>query len=265
MTKKKETEIEPVNQGGELAVFSYGEDAGQGYQADSDKDQVVPRCSLIQKSSTIMDDDTVEGVKPGRILISLGKEVVDEVSFVIAATRKSYKKGPSFNDRSENSEYTSLTPTDPLVLKALATRQKGRIVLEDGDELTELQTLYCVRLDPSTKQATGQSFVLALASSALRSWRELNTRLRSFRLKGGGIPPIFAHGITMSTQQRTSDKGIYYVPNFQPIASDMRPSLIDPSGLAYQAAKELAKWVEDDRVSGEPEPEEKVTEEEIPF
>jgi len=219
-----------------LAVYDYGDDAGSGYEHQTKADTSIPFIVLLQA----MSPKVVEGdAKAGHWLNTATEEVYEEFYFVPATTRHFFAEwtprdqGGGFHGHYEVS--------DPVVAEAIKNATTfGKNKLDNGNELVETFYVHGILCDKDGDPVS--MAVVGFKSTAIRSYKTWNTRMKQFMAGKPGRPPLYAHLSLFKSESKKNDKGVFYVPKVAPANGGIKDSLLapdDPRFLLAKSCKEL--------------------------
>lgn len=221
--------------------YNYGEDAGAGFEGTTAKDLSIPFLGILQSNSPQIDGDKpVEGAKPGMLINTVTGELIDGDKgqpFIPVHYDRAFVE---WVPRNKGGGFVALHDVNSELVKAElkkqeAAKQRGKIILGNGNELIETEYCYVVTLDADNVTPTGFA-VLSLTSTKLTPFRKFKTSL--FMLKGK--PPIFVNRAILRSEKQKNDKGTFYNAKFVPTGSDWKTSLI-PNNAAHKELIEEAK------------------------
>lgn len=206
-----------TNQGAVVALgdFDYGDDVQTGFSDADQSDVSIPYLKIMQGLSPEVEEN--ENVKPGQIWIPHLETAVSgetgirfipcemERWFVHWRTRKAGggKLGQYRKD-------------DDFVQRAFEGTPWGRAQLDETTELVETVYLYGIVIDDAGAYSP---VVISLYSTAVKAWRDLNTKIQTFRplhpvTKRTLRIPLTSQVFRLTTEKRKNDKGTFYVPVF---------------------------------------------------
>jgi hypothetical protein len=209
-------------------AYDYGEDAGVGFEGTTSKDLSIPFLGILQSNSPQVEggDKPIEGAKPGMLVNTVTNELLDGETgqpFIPVHYDRAYVE---WVPRTKGGGFVAMhDPASEGVVAELKkqeqAKQRGKIILANGNELIETEYCYTLTLDRDFVTPTGFA-VLSLTSTKLTPFRKFKTSL--FMLKGK--PPIFVSRAILKTEKQKNEKGTFYNAKFVPIAADWRSSLI---------------------------------------
>lgn len=244
MTKTNDGKAVAAAPAGNTAVattgdFDYGADAGVGFEGTTAKDLSVPFIGILQSNSPQIDGDSpVEGAKPGMLINTVTNELLDGdkgQAFIPVHYDRAYVE---WVPRNKGGGFVGLHAVESELVKlelAKQNGQRGKIVLENGNELIETEYCYVLTLDVDMVTPTGFA-VLSLTSTKLTPFRKFKTSL--FMLKGK--PPLFVNRAILKTDKQKNEKGTFYNAKFVPAKVDWKSSLI-PNNAEHKELIEEAK------------------------
>lgn len=252
------TSIELKNKAGEIAVFDYGEYAGQGTQLASEGTR-VPYLSVLQPLSQAVQDGGekyVEGARPGMFL--LGDTLIDGKKgciFIGIEEQHSLVEKTSLDGKGET--VGEHDPHGPVAQAARAKfgSNKSKWRSEKGNFLVERFNMYGVVFLSEEDMAAKKGFpaIIGFERTKLKAREHVMSPFN--KLPQGKRPPLFAAQLRLTTVLEKGKKGDYYnlVARFSS-NDDFMASLIRPDGdfwkwWAPQAA-EVAKGVRAGTIKG---------------
>jgi hypothetical protein len=237
---KSATAVATVKEQLPAAAYDYGADAGVGFEGTTAKDLSIPFLGILQSNSPQVEDGGVEGAKPGMLINTVTNELLDGdvgQAFIPVHYDRAFVE---WVPRNKGGGFVALHDVNSDLVKTEqkkqeAKRERGKIILANGNELIETEYCYCLTLDKDYVTPTGFA-VLSLTSTKLTPFRKFKTSL--FMLKGK--PPIFVSRAILKTDKQKNDKGTFFNAKFVPVAADWRSSLI-PNTPDYKELIEEAK------------------------
>jgi hypothetical protein len=233
----------------DVAVYDYGEDAGAGFENQTQADITIPFIAVLQALSPQVKDPSdggVEGAKQGMLHNSVTDELFDGkagVLFVPAYTEHLFTE---WVPRDAGGGFVGRHEVDSDIVKAAksASTEFGKYTTESGNQLAETFYVYGV-LCP--EGAALEPIVLGFTSTKIKVYRKWNTRLQMFTVptKDGGKlqPPMFAHLTRLGTVADSNTKGDFFNFTLTPAQGEVKSSLIAPNDERFMAAKDLRDMV----------------------
>jgi len=228
-----------------VAADAYDDFVGDGFEGQTQEDIAIPFVNLLQAMSPEVQDDGVEGAKPGMLMNSVTQELYKEIEFVPAFSKHVFVEWVPRDQGGGIVESHSID--SDLVRSARAEQKFGAYKTPNGNDLIE--TFYLFGVVSVDGNAQGMA-VLAFTSTKIKSYKAMMTRLRTFTmLQDDGrrvSPPMFAHLLRISTKQQKNTKGTFYVPIVQPaVENDVSKSLIGTDDIRFQMARECYELVKE--------------------
>jgi hypothetical protein len=205
-----------------------------GYDGYTDDDIIIPRFSIVQKSSAAVD----KGAAVGSFISNLTSEVVMELRCTpVLYTKgmvnfpKPYKKGQEPQCKSNDALFPSDRIAKPLG-EACNKIVKRRLVPlcehakwtkdDEGKSVPPACNL-CYNVIFKSED-TEMSFFMTFRSSALRAWKKFVTQMRMLQKN------LFAVSLNLTTEQEENEYGVFYVPRldeFEDHNPDAEQELVD--------------------------------------
>lgn len=232
------------------AVIDYGEDAGRGYEGQTQADVTLPFLAVLQSNSPQVTDR--EDCKPGMLINTVTEEVVDGlktgVLFVPALTEHCYVE---WKPRNKGGGFVGKhLPESPVVVKARTeSKEFGKYTTPAGNDLAETFYIYGVLLEKDNPKEVGMPIVIGFTSTKIAVYKKWNTKIKMFtiQLPDGRkqAPPLFAHQVRLTTFKDNNPKGDFFNFVLAPaVNGSLKESLIPPGDPRLEAAKELKRMVE---------------------
>jgi hypothetical protein len=237
------------NKGGAVAVYDYGADAGAGFEGVTGKDLSIPFINVLQAMSPEVEDQTIEGAKPGLFLNTVSKELIDgDKGFVyqpchIDEVYVEWKKRDNAGGGlvGMHDPLSEIVKNAQRVLKEKTGKPFGKMEV-NGNDLVHTAYVYGLLLDEAALEASGFA-VMSFSSTKFTPFKDWRTAM--YMLKGK--PPIFANRARIKTFKDKNDKGTFFNVAIAPaLGRTWQESLIPPneSGAALlKSAKEFQDMV----------------------
>jgi hypothetical protein len=220
--EKPETTSEPVKEDEQLqetpkeTSLDKSRPQLMGYDGYTDDDIIIPRYSIVQKSSAAVD----KGAQVGSFVSNLtGDEVASMRCTPILYTKgmvnfpKPYKKGQEpvckSNDALKPSERIA-KPFNDVCNKIVKRRmvpvcEHAKWTKDDEGKSVPPACNLCYNVIFKAED-TEMSFFMSFRSSALKAWKKFVTQMRMMRRN------LFAVSINLTTEQDENEYGTFYVP-----------------------------------------------------
>jgi len=231
---------------------AYEDFAGEGYDNQTQDDIAIPFINILQGLSPEVQDDGVDGAKPGRLIDSVTQELFDEIEFTPALSKHVFVE---WMPRDKGGGIVAQHhPKSQLVKDAdEASTQFGKYSTPDGNDLVE--TFYLFGVVSVDGNPRGMA-VMAFTSTKIKSYKAAMTRLRTFQIvmeDGRRVtPPMYAHRLLVSTKRQKNSKGTFYVPSLVPaVENDVSQSLLPKDDIRFQMAKECYDLVKTGRAEAD--------------
>lgn len=227
--------------------FDYGEYSHAGFEGTTINDLSIPFINVLQSNSPEVEDELIEGCKPGDLVNSVTKEILKQPVVVIPVFKEAAvvewvprTKGGGLVDRHElDSE---------VFLNAIKANGGSRIPPKDadgkripfkspaGNDLVETYYVYCLIMDEAGLETEGYC-VLSFSSTKIKVHKDWMTAMYTQK----GRPPIFANRCRISTTKQKNESGTFYNYNIGPFGESWKTSLINPGTAEGQALLKEAK------------------------
>ncbi len=229
------------------AVFDYGEDAGRGFENQTNDEKQVPFLALLQDLSpqvTGSDGKEYPGAKAGKLFNTVTEEVLGGDAFFVPAHREHIYT--EWRPRTQGGGFVGrYAKDDPVVVEAVRTAKEfGKYKTPAGNELVETFYLYGVlcREDGDLQPA-----VVAFTSTKIAVFKKWNTQVSLCTVPQPDgrrpRPPYFAHLVKISSVRQTSPKGTFFNLVLSPAKDSIRASLLQTDDPRFLAARALADMV----------------------
>ncbi len=242
MAPKKTTEVAKAAPT-DVTKFDYGEDEGRGYEGQTAEDIAIPFITVFQALSPQVVAE-MPGAKAGKLFNTVTDEIYDSFPFVPAHTEHVYTE---WIPRDDGGGFVAVHQLDSEIvhktLEAAASKFK-RHDLENGNHLVETVYMYGSMLD---EDWNGSPAVLPFASTFIKRYKGVNTKLKKFTLLGADgrkkKPPIWGHLLTVGTFLDSNAQHKWHNFDIQPAKGDVKSSLMDADDERYQSAKEIGELI----------------------
>lgn len=252
----------PSPSGGAIVKYDYGEDAGGGFENQTDKDQNVPFFNVLQSNSPAVQENKIEGARAGMIVNTATNDLYEAtpprgagILVVPCITDRVFleyvkrDKGGGFRGRHK--------PESKVVIESMAIAEKEGLAFGEypmpgapDHELTETFELYLLLCQPGEEPLPG---VFGFQSTKIKHYKNWNSRLRRLTLPrfdeagnqvGKFNPPIFAHLTRITTWLDKNSFGSFYNVSVKADQNDNLPaSMLAPDDLRYQMARDFKDFV----------------------
>lgn len=241
-TNETSTAVVPATPTGIAATIDYGQDAGAGFENQTQADISIPFLKVLQGLSP--EVTKYNAAKPGMLFNTVTEEVSSSVTFVPATTRHVYVE---WKPRSEGGGFIAEHQVNsPVVTKAQGESQKFGEYFVGKNELVETFYVYGMLLDENG-DPSGPA-ILGFTSTKIGPYKKWNTRINMFQIKtadGRKVrPPLFAHSVKLTTEIEHRAKGDSFNVVLNPAKGDVAASLLPPGHPALEAAKSLRDMVQ---------------------
>ena len=250
-TKKAAAKAEenlPVSQedptAGVPATFDFAEDAGLGYENQTNADIAIPFLNVLQKGSPQIDAED-SPYKPGMLFNTVTEEAYkgsEGLTIVPVTTEHVFVE---WIPRDNGGGFVGVhKPDSPVVMKAKAESKKyGKYKTPAGNDLVDTFQLYAIKADDPE-----DFFIIPLTSTKIKPYKTWNTKVKKFNPRPFGIDcklPMFCHRVKLTTVKEVRGEYTSYTLEFNPLnaATETHPaiwnSMIGTKHPAYVAAKEF--------------------------
>lgn len=230
-----------------ITVYEYGEDAGAGFEGQSQDDVQTPFLQVLQSNSPQCKPEDAdryrEDARPGMLLNTVTGELYKEIAFVPAAAERVIVE---WRKRTSGGGFVARHPAGgELIARARqkAGKEFGKIPHPDQADHELIDTVYVFGLAGTDNPVPA---VLAFTSTKMKVWRAWNTQMKQLLIPAGDrkiCPPMFAHSVILKTKPEKNNKGSFFNLSIVPSAGDVRASLLAPNDERYMAARALAELV----------------------
>lgn len=210
-------------------AYDYGEMKGTGYEGTTNADFAVPYLSLLQPLSPEVggqgEDGIIEGAKPGMLLNSVTKQLIDGKKGLIFVPVSTEHVIVEWRPRESGGGIVARHTLDSTVWQtAQAHCEFGKYKTAEGNDLVDTFYLWGYTLDHEDALEPGDALILTITSTKIKPYRQIMQSLRSFK----GKPPLFANRLVIKTKQEKNNKGVFYNYLFAPLRGGVGESLIPP-------------------------------------
>jgi len=221
--------------------LDFSRDAGAGFEeADADS-FAIPYLTVLQKNSPQCDDASgsyVKGAKPGMFFNTVTGELYDGPVRVVPVHYE--RRFVQWAPRDEGGGFRgSHMASDQIVQRAERDDSTGRLMLENGDYLSDTRYHFCllVKKDGSTTPV-----ILSLASTQIRKSRNWMTTMQGIKLRRPDgspfTPPSFSHFYAVTTVPEQNEKG-----SWKGLRVDLEGPLGDDDRDVYLDARQFREQV----------------------
>lgn len=246
MATKATTDLAKKEKGGALAVFDYGDDAGSGFQNQTNADIQIPILAIIQAQSPQIQKskpEFLEAAQVGMLYNPVTNEVIDGdtgLLFVPAVTDHRYME---WIPRDSGGGLVASHDLDSdVVAAARATGAKPNDFKVGENDLTETYYIYGVLVD---EVGPTMPVILAMTKSKIKVYRKWNSTVRLHQINVNGRrmnPPLFANLVRIKTFEDQNANGDVF-QNFvlAPAKGNLYDSLLKPDDLRFLEAKKIGE------------------------
>lgn len=229
--------------------IDYGEDAGSGFENQTQDDVQIPFIGVLQPMSPQVEvggDAQLEGASPGMLHNTVTDDLYkgsDGFEFIPCFTKQWFVEwiprtaGGGFVGKYEvNAE---------IVAKARAeSTEFGKYKTPDGNDLVQTFEVWGILV---TAEGDIEPVILSFTSTKITVYKKWNTKIQMFTLPkkdGKKIrPPLFAHRVRVTTVKQSNVHGTFYNFVLSPTEGEIKSSLLEPSDPKFAAAKSLRQMI----------------------
>ena len=228
--------------GGSLALpFSYGEDAGGGFEGTSADDFSIPFLAILQSGSPQVKKkgaEYVEGAEEGMLYNTATGEIFDgDAGVLIVPCYTEHLFIEWKNKQKDGGGFVGQHNLDSEIVASAraASTEFGKYyvpVLDGIDhDLVETFVFYAILLDADGE--CGSPCMISCSSTKIKAYKSIMTPLRAVK----GKPPLFAFKLRVTTVPEKNTKGDFF--NFKIVPANGSPveSLIDPASELFAVGK----------------------------
>lgn len=233
-----------------IQKYDYGDDAGKGFENQTNADGSMPFVILCQPGTPMVVAGKHD-LRAGDFFNTVTEQVWKKENgllFVPSTTRHKFAKWVPRDEAGGSGGFRGhLEPDDPIVLRAIDESKKfGEywMTSDDGERLQLRDTFYVFGVICNEDRTPDSMAIIAFWATKIRSYRNWQARLRPYQAKG---VPMFAHLTRIMSDLTKNDSGTFYVPTVK--SGDprgMEHSLLSTSDEAYQMAKTCYQLVNTD-------------------
>ena len=181
--------------------------AGVGLENVTASDVIIPRLTLVQKLSPVMQRSKTEynpDAKEGDIQdVGMQELFSDGLAFLPVLFRKEYLE---WHPRSSGKGLAAIHPSDSRILSQCQPDEKGRPTLANGNYVAETLQMFGLNLTAGNRRC-----FISMASTQRRkmqTWLSLSSAEKVAREDGTEFtPPLFYRTYSISTQFESNDEG----------------------------------------------------------
>lgn len=230
------------------AVIDYGEDAGAGFENQTQADVSIPFLAVLQAMSPVCEGDDSPH-RPGMLFNTVSEESVkggEGILFVPGVTRHVVME---WKPRDQGGGIVGEHAVDSDVVKEAQQRSTefGKLKTLGGNDLIETFYVYGVQVDEDGETVLGP-LVIPFTSTKIKRYKAWNSRLNMFAHKKHGMPgkpPLFAHLTRVTTTKEKNAKGDFHNITLAPARGDVFASLLKPDSDALGQARQIRQMVAD--------------------
>lgn len=238
---------------------------GTGLEEASADDYAIPFLRVLQSMSPQLkksDGKYIQGAEEGNLFNTVTETVYDGTEGVIIIPCAYKKKFIEWIPRENGGGLVD--DTHPAtILKQCTKDDKGRFILENGNQIAETAEYYCI---VAQDESVPEQVLLSLTSSQLGFSRRWNTMLNNGRVKnakGETVPaPMFSYMYNLTTIPQSNDQYSWMglsVEKSRPSPMPLAMAALEFMKAARSGAVEVKQEQEGMSTSAD------VEEEEVPF
>lgn len=225
----------------------FQQDAGRGIE-NADKDSfAVPFILTIQSNSPILEDEEIEGAKPGKFFNSITGEIMDEVLVIPVYFERQFLR---WVDRDAGGGFKgAYTPAEieEMIDSGEAVRSSDGLEIRPTDAEDESfgDTRQHYVLAKSEASGLWLPAIVACSSTQIKKSKNWITQIDSFRLVNGDEivrPPSFARIYRLTTVKESNSKGSWWGLQIRPWTGENETGVIENAAL-YQTARQFYEQI----------------------
>tara|TARA_S200002703_G_C3797090_1_gene246146 strand:- start:2230 stop:3018 length:789 start_codon:yes stop_codon:yes gene_type:complete len=239
--------------------------AGTGLEEASADDYAIPFLRILQSMSPQLkksDGKYIQGAEEGNFFNTVTESVYDGTEGVVLIPCAYKKKFIEWVTRENGGGFVD--DTHPAtILKQCTKDDKGRFILENGNQIAETAEYYCIL---AQQEDAPEQVLLSLTSSQLGFSRRWNTMLNNARVKNAKgetvAAPMFSYMYNLTTIAQSNDQYSWMglsVEKSRPTPMSLAMAALEFMKAARSGAVEVKQEQEGMSTSDD------VEEEEVPF
>lgn len=239
--------------------------AGTGLEEASADDYAIPFLRILQSMSPQLkksDGKYIQGAEEGNFFNTVTESVYDGTEGVVLIPCAYKKKFIEWVTRENGGGFVD--DTHPAtILKQCTKDDKGRFILENGNQIAETAEYYCIL---AQQEDAPEQVLLSLTSSQLGFSRRWNTMLNNARVKNAKgetvAAPMFSYMYNLTTIAQSNDQYSWMglsVEKSRPTPMPLAMAALEFMKAARSGAVEVKQEQEGMSTSAD------VEEEEVPF
>lgn len=195
-------------------VLDFGDDAGKGYENQSNDDIQIPFLEVLQGlSPRVVDEDS--DLKAGMIFNTVSQEAVKSSEGLVIIPVTTQHLFVEWVPRLKGGGYVGThAPESDVVQKAKAEAVKfGKYQVKENDLV---ETFYVYALDAET----GNYMIIPFVSTKIKPYKTWNSACKLFNHTAYDIPkrpPMFAHKVRLTTEKESRAGGDSYNYRMTPV------------------------------------------------
>ena len=195
-------------------VLDFGDDAGKGYENQSNDDVQIPFLNVLQGlSPEVVDEDS--DMKAGMIFNTVTQEAVKGSEGMVIIPVTTQHLFVEWIPRDKGGGYVGThLPESEVVQNAKAAATKFGKYKNGENDLVE--TFYVYALDAET----GAYMIIPFVSTKIKPYKAWNSACKLFNHTAYNIPkrpPMFAHQVSLTTEKESRTSGDSYNYRMAPV------------------------------------------------
>lgn len=210
MAKSKNEVVEAkVNELSTEVDIDFAADAGAGTEGADKSSFAIPFLTVLQGLSPQVQDDGVDGAKPGLLINTITNEVFKEALIIPCAFQRKYLRwAPRDQGGGYRGEYSAIEIETGR--RETEKGKDGKITIE-GDELKDTRNHFVL---VQTAEGAWQPALISLSSTQIKKSKRLLSLVRSIEIKtpeGRTVNPAsFSHIYKVRTVKEENSKGKWF-------------------------------------------------------
>lgn len=230
------------------AVIDYGEDAGAGFENQTQADIAIPFLAVLQALSPQCEGDD-SPFRPGMLFNTVSEEAYKAAEGTLFVPGLTDHVVVEWKPKDKGGGIVAVHALDSQVFLDAKERSTefGNYKTPEGNELVETFYVYGAQVDEDKETVLGP-LVIAFTSTKIKKYKAWNSKLNMFAHRKHGMaakPPLFAHLTRVTAVKDKNPKGDFFNFQLQPANGDVFASLLKPDSEALAAARQVRQMVKD--------------------